>query len=61
IRASDTEADPGVLPSDGACIVKIDGARHNDMFDGGSAQLKQTIAQTMERFLADGSCGLSRP
>ncbi len=61
IRASDTEADPGVLPSEGACIVKIDGSRHNDMSDAGSDRLKQTIAQTMERFLADGSCGLSRP
>lgn len=58
IRASDTEADPGVLPPAGACIVKIDGSRHNDMADAGSDQLKQTIAQTMERFLADGSCGL---
>ena len=57
IRATDTEADPGVLPAEGACIVKIDGARHNDMYDAGSAQLKQAIVQTLERFLADGSCG----
>lgn len=61
IRAGDTVADPGVLPTEGACIVKIDGARHNDMSDGGSEQLKQTISQTLARFLADGSCGLSRP
>lgn len=60
IRASDTMADPGVLPSEGACIVKIDGSRHNDMSDAGSAQLKQTITQALELFLA-GGCGLNRP
>jgi hypothetical protein len=43
IRASDTEADPGVLPTAeeqqefGACIVRIAGSRHNDMYDGGVA------------------------
>lgn len=60
IRASDTEADPGVRPSEGACIVKIDGSRHNDMSDAGSAQLKQTISATLELFFA-GGCGLNRP
>lgn len=60
IRAGDTEADPGVLPSEGACIVKINGARHNDMSDAGSAQLKQAITEALELFLA-GGCGLDRP
>jgi hypothetical protein len=57
IRASDTEADPDVLPSKaeaaqfGACIMKIGRARHNDMQDGGSAQLKRKIVHAIETFL----------
>jgi len=63
IRASDFEADAGVLPTaeeqrqSGTCIVKIDGARHNDMHDGGSAELKDRISSFIARFLRDGSCG----
>jgi pimeloyl-ACP methyl ester carboxylesterase len=60
IRASDTVADPGVLPSEqersryGACVVRIEGARHNDMFDGGSEQLKARITSAIATFLAPG-------
>jgi len=57
IRASDTLADPGVLPDQeersryGSCIVRIEGARHNDMQDGGSAQLKARILSAIAVFL----------
>ena len=67
IRASDFEADAGVLPTteeqrqSDTCIVKIDGARHNDMHDGGSAELKDKISNFIERFLANGSCGDADP
>lgn len=58
IRASDTVADPGVLPDNeersryGACVVRIEGARHNDMADGGSEQLKARITSAIDTFLA---------
>lgn len=57
IRASDTLADPGVLPDEeergryGSCVVRIEGARHNDMQDGGSAQLKASILSAIDAFL----------
>jgi predicted dienelactone hydrolase len=62
IRASDTEADPGVLPSAeerahyGACIVRIPGSRHNDMADDGSPELKHSIVRIVRSWLKDGSC-----
>jgi hypothetical protein len=58
IRASDTTADPGVLPNEeersryGTCVVHIEGSRHNDMQDGGSEQLKGRIASAIDTFLA---------
>ena len=58
IRASDTTADPGVLPTEeeriryGTCVVHIEGARHNDMQDAGSEQLKARIASAIDTFLA---------
>lgn len=58
IRASDTAADPGVLPSEeeqsrsGTCVVHINGAHHNDMQDGGSVQLKSRIISAIDTFLA---------
>ncbi|HEX9172455.1 MAG TPA: alpha/beta hydrolase [Telluria sp.] len=57
IRASDTIADPGVLPNEeerrryGTCVVRIEGSRHNDMQDGGSEQLKATITSAIDTFL----------
>lgn len=57
LRAADTGADPGVLPDETemrryrACIVSLDGARHNDMFDGGPVALKQQITGALVRFL----------
>jgi pimeloyl-ACP methyl ester carboxylesterase len=58
IRASDTTADPGVLPGDdersryGTCVVHIEGSRHNDMQDAGSEQLKTGIRSAIDTFLA---------
>jgi pimeloyl-ACP methyl ester carboxylesterase len=57
IRASDTTADPGVLPTQaeqaryGTCVVTIAGSRHNDMQDAGSAMLKDRIAHALSTFL----------
>jgi predicted dienelactone hydrolase len=57
IRAGDTTADPGVLPTDteraryGTCVVTIAGSRHNDMNDAGSAMLKDRIAHALSTFL----------
>lgn len=62
IRASDYQADAGVLPTDkelessGSCVVKINGARHNDMQDGGPTDLKNTIARYIVTFLHGGTC-----
>lgn len=58
IRASDTAADPGVLPNEderrryGTCVVHIEGSRHNDMQDAGSEQLKAKIVSAIDTFLA---------
>lgn len=63
IRASDFEADPGVLPSNqeesatNICVVEIPNSRHNDMFDGGPPQLRTEIKQMIGLFLRSGSCG----
>jgi predicted dienelactone hydrolase len=59
LRASDTEADYGVLPTPdeqrkfNICIVKIAGSRHNDMEDAGSAELKGKIVASITTFLQD--------
>ncbi|OFA00010.1 alpha/beta hydrolase family protein [Duganella phyllosphaerae] len=61
IRASDTTADPGVLPNKeersryGTCIVHIEGSRHNDMQDAGSEQLKARIVSAIDTFLVPAS------
>lgn len=58
IRASDTTADPGVLPNKkehdhyGTCVVHIKGSRHKDMQDAGSEQLKAKIVSAIDTFLA---------
>jgi pimeloyl-ACP methyl ester carboxylesterase len=58
MRASDTTADPGVLPNEeersryGTCVVRIEGSRHNDMQDAGSEQLKARITSAIDTFLA---------
>jgi dienelactone hydrolase len=61
IRASDTTADSGVLPTEeersryGSCVVHIEGSRHNDMQDEGSEQLKSRITSAIDTFLAPAS------
>lgn len=63
LRASDTGADPGVLPTAGeelryrSCILQLDNARHNDMFDGGPAELRSRILAAVIAFLAPGPGG----
>lgn len=58
IRADDTEADPGVLPSIqeqerfAVKVERIEGARHNDMYDGGSEALKRSILEHIRPFLS---------
>jgi hypothetical protein len=60
IRASDEPPDPGVVPSEeeqrryGTCVVHIDSARHYDMQDGGSEQLKADITSMISTFLGPG-------
>ena len=55
IRASDLEADEGVLPSDRekeiypVKVIKISNARHNDMTDNGSDWLKLAIIQILTK------------
>lgn len=56
IRAGDFPADDGVLPESGACIVTLDDARHNDMHDGGSDELRHRISHLIGAFLRNGSC-----
>ena len=62
LRASDFQADAGVLPTgeelarSNACVLKIPGARHNDMHDGGPVALKRAIVDHMADFLAGTDC-----
>jgi len=62
IRASDFPADPGVLYTTleqstyGGCIVKIPGAKHNDMTDQGPAWLKASIAKLLSGYLNNKKC-----
>ncbi len=57
IRGSDFEADAGVLPTAseqrqfGIVVVKLEAARHNDMYDAGSETLKADIVQHIVSFL----------
>ena len=51
IRANDTHADPGVLPTIGVTIVKLKDAKHVDMCDLGSAKVKQEIVELVSKFL----------
>lgn len=62
IRASDFEADPGVLPTKaeqaqlGSCILEIPNSRHNDMSDTGPEWLKTNIQDIVHDWLTDASC-----
>lgn len=56
IRAGDFPADEGVLPESDACIVTLDYARHNDMHDGGSNELRQDISRIVADFMRGNVC-----
>lgn len=63
IRASDFQADNGVLPTAAEleasddCVVRIEHARHNDMHDAGPDELKAQIADLVTGFLMGRACG----
>ncbi|MCG2836986.1 alpha/beta hydrolase [Photobacterium sp. WH77] len=65
VRASDFEADDGVLLTNAeqvqyvSCIIKIPNARHNDMTDYGPIWLKSNIQQIVRDWLDEASCELS--
>ncbi|VXB08667.1 alpha/beta hydrolase [Massilia sp. 9I] len=60
LRAADTGADPGVLPTleeqrrFKACILPLPDSRHNDMADGGPPELRQRIVDAVLAFLTPG-------
>ena len=62
IRAGDFPADAGVLPSKvesekfGTCLVKINNAKHNDLWDGGPEPLKEKVLELIQSYLLEGSC-----
>jgi dienelactone hydrolase len=51
LRATDTKADEGVLPLTGAKIVIIKNAKHNDMYDAATDQVKTDILNEISYFL----------
>lgn len=50
LRATDTYADPGVLPAKGVKIVQVKG-EHNTLYDKASDELKAEILEHIEKFL----------
>lgn len=64
IRATDFEADSGVLPTEkeqtelGSCIIKIANSKHNDMSDYGPTSLKSDIQKVVREWLKGNSCNL---
>lgn len=62
IRGSDYPADKDVLPSlkeqkkYGSCVIKIDGSKHNDMWDKGPELLKKKIIDIVKSHLSGQSC-----
>lgn len=65
IRASDFEADNGVLPTEsekaefGICITEITDSKHNDMSDFGPVSLKSQVQKVVREWLKGKSCNLS--
>jgi predicted dienelactone hydrolase len=51
LRANDKKADEGVLPKSGANIIKLKNAKHIDMCDRGSDEVKQEINKFIIAFL----------
>jgi len=62
IRAADFAADANVLPSTaeqkalGMCIRTIANAKHNDMQDSGTEELKASILARIKAFVSDKEC-----
>lgn len=62
IRGSDFPADKDVLPTlkeqeqYGSCVIKIDGSKHNDMWDKGPELLKKKIIDIFKNHLDGQSC-----
>lgn len=57
LKASDTEADPGVLPTGdeqeefNISIVYLTDGKHNDLWDGAPSALKKEITEAIDSFL----------
>lgn len=51
LRATDTKADEGVLPLTDAKIVTIKNAKHNDMYDAATDEVKKDILNEISFFL----------
>lgn len=62
IRASDVDADDGVLPAEqqratyNSCIVEIPHSKHNDMSDYGPNWLQQDIIAVVKAYLTGRNC-----
>jgi len=59
LRGSDFPADPGVLPTapvTGSCVLPLAAARHDDMHDGGPADLRARLQRATVEFLLKGRC-----
>ena len=49
--ANDTKADPGVIPGKGVETILIESAKHIDLCDRGSSQIKDEIQKSIIKFL----------
>ena len=50
-RAIDDEPDEGVVPESGVQVIYVKGARHIDLCDRGSSQIKDEIKKSIIQFL----------
>lgn len=53
LRANDTNADAGVIPESGAIIIKLENAKHIDMYDAGPEEIKREIMYLIDLFLKE--------
>jgi beta-lactamase class D len=51
LRANDTKADDGVLPESGATIVNLEDAKHIELSDLGSSEIRQKIIDLVTKFM----------
>jgi peptidoglycan-N-acetylglucosamine deacetylase len=52
LRGNDTKADEGVLPTQGATIIDLEQAKHIDLCDRGSVEVKGKMVDYIQGFLA---------